>query len=302
MVSPSTSLPLVEVFPYGEHRLTLLRLRGRVWVVSTQVARMLGYSRVDVLGSLVTKKWSREFIQGHDWEQVTGPELNLLKVAVELASIQSTDHPTDGQTPRLPIQQMVSDGLSDLISPNTKGLILLTRSGLDMVLLKTNKEAGVALRRWLVDQVFPALREKGFYGQPLTEGQLERTREKRHRQREARRQREAQSRLIRDLNSALRIHDLRERQTAVIALLELLPSHFKADAAARIASSYHELLMGFAPRNVGPLELPLDAAMHDEIALRAKHAPRQVALAVLASLKALDGVHDTITIQAGGEE
>lgn len=133
----------IHPFAYEGHCLTVIELRGEVWCLCTEVALVLGYKKSSKLAELIRANWSGEFILGHDYLKVTGEELAALKEALRL-------------TP----QQGVSSGDADPISVSghTPNLLLLSRSGLDMALLKTRKEAGARLRRWLVDVVFPQLR------------------------------------------------------------------------------------------------------------------------------------------------
>ena len=49
------------------------------------------------------------------------------------------------------------------VNPHTRSLILLSRSGLNLVATKTEKPIGKALRRWLSREVLPEIQDTGCY-------------------------------------------------------------------------------------------------------------------------------------------
>ena len=117
-------------FEFGGHPLTVIEYSGERFFLASELSLALGYSRPDVLGNLMAREWAAEFQLGTDFNIIRGAELAALKK-------------TRG---------------SLVYARNS--LSVLTKSGAQLACIKTNKPIGVQLRRWLVDEVFPAL-ERG---------------------------------------------------------------------------------------------------------------------------------------------
>ena len=93
----------------------------------------------------ITGEWSGEFIEGVDFVRLTGKELAAVKAVLnevpESGRSKNNDSPESGESKRGGAQSM----------------LLLTRDGLNLALMKTRKPAGIRMRRWLASEVLPAL-------------------------------------------------------------------------------------------------------------------------------------------------
>lgn len=118
--------------------------RGRPCVIALAVGRALTYERAGKnLIDLLRDKWSAEVERGRDLDVLDGDSLRAFK-----ALLSDTDRQTVSSAARLAI---------------------LYESGFDLVLQKTEKPEGQALRRKLADEVLPKLRR----GQPVGGGAAE---------------------------------------------------------------------------------------------------------------------------------
>ena len=112
---------------------TPITFNGGVYFVAKDIGAALGYAND---GSKLTKKitsdWAGEFIEGTDYAMLRGKNLREFN-ALRFEGTES-------------------------VPSNSRSLLVLTESGVNMACMKTNKPIGVALRRWLADVVLPALR------------------------------------------------------------------------------------------------------------------------------------------------
>jgi prophage antirepressor-like protein len=132
------------------HSITTIEYKGRPAWIAREVGEALGYAD-EGRGFIttLTRNWAEEFIEGHDHTVLTGTELAEFKQLFK-----------------------DSDDLSlckNPIEPTAARVFLLFESGLNMALTKTDKEAGVKLRRFLVDEVLPQIVRTGSFNplQPL---------------------------------------------------------------------------------------------------------------------------------------
>lgn len=106
------------------------------------IGRQIG-DRLDYAGNgkrLVTRirrEWSSEFVEGRDYDMLTGDDLAALKTMLGQGTLEVPSH--------------------------TRNLMLLRESGLHLVLAKTDKPIGLRLRRFLADRVLPQLVRDGRY-------------------------------------------------------------------------------------------------------------------------------------------
>lgn len=113
--------------------LTTITLGGVAGWPAHEIGELLGYAHGGRrLVNAITGEWAAEFIENHDYVVITGKELAAVKAAV--------------------------NGTREAVSPYANKVIMLLEPGLDLVLLKTSKEIGRRLRRFLVDEVLPRLR------------------------------------------------------------------------------------------------------------------------------------------------
>lgn len=113
--------------------LTTVALNGVAGWPAFEIGLRLGYGKNGRrLVTAITGDWADEFIEGHDYVKISGRELAMLKTLL-------------GESP-------------DAVSPYTSEVVMLLEPGLDLVLVKTHKEIGRRLRRFLVDEILPRLR------------------------------------------------------------------------------------------------------------------------------------------------
>lgn len=122
---------ILETLFNNETLVTFVYDDKEVWLVH-QVSAALGYSRGDILGDNIRRKWSDEFVQGHHFYKVLGHEVPEI------------------------LGKNVCNRLSD--GCKTRHALLLTEAGLNRVLLKTRKLLGMQLRDHLDSVVLPQFR------------------------------------------------------------------------------------------------------------------------------------------------
>jgi prophage antirepressor-like protein len=133
---PMNQIQLFD-FAYDAHRrLTKVIYRGREAVVATEFGRLLGYAKKgSKLVDMISMRWANRFREGVDYDLLKGRDLQDFK-------------------------QLSPSGV---VAPSTAQLMILYTSGIDLVLLNTEKRVGNDLRHWLTDKVFPSLRTTGMY-------------------------------------------------------------------------------------------------------------------------------------------
>jgi hypothetical protein len=110
----------------------LIEFQGLLVVSTKQLGTWLGYADGGVaLVNLVCGGWSDEFIDGADVITLRGERLATFKAACKQLGL-------------------------DLVDKRAPSLMLLTMSGVQLVLARSEKPEGKAFRRWLVTEVIPA--------------------------------------------------------------------------------------------------------------------------------------------------
>lgn len=133
--STAKSTKELMVLEYQGHKVLEITFRGkRCWILADLEAS-LDYGPTK-LGGLIRDEWSREFIEGKHFDVIRGDELRALKNALTLTRYSG-------------------------VSANTRSVTVVYQEGLDLIILKTHKPQGQALRAVLVDHVIPQLRETG---------------------------------------------------------------------------------------------------------------------------------------------
>ena len=138
MPDPSVPTPVHPLLQtrFGGRPLNVLSSDGRPAWIARELGAALGYAQVGKrLVSRIRDEWAEEFIPGHDYAFLSGTDLAAVKDIVA----------------------------ADEISPATPSLLVLFEPGLHLVLVKTSKPAGRLLRRFIVDEVLPALARTGRY-------------------------------------------------------------------------------------------------------------------------------------------
>lgn len=136
MPDPRSSLPVHPLLRsrFAGRPLNVFSIDGRPAWIARELGAALGYAQTGKrLVSRIRDEWSEEFIAGHDYAFLSGTDLAAVKDIVA----------------------------ADVISPATPSLLVLFEPGLHLVLVKTSKPAGRVLRRFIVDEVLPALVRTG---------------------------------------------------------------------------------------------------------------------------------------------
>lgn len=127
-------------FDFDGQTLNTIIYRGRPCWVAKEVGNALGYpNNGRRLANKMLGEWNSEFMVGKDFVKIEGSELVDFKALFKL-------DPDFGSS----LKQV----------PN---LILLFEPGLYLVLAKTNKPAGKALRRKIADDILPQISRDGKY-------------------------------------------------------------------------------------------------------------------------------------------
>ncbi len=122
------------------HDLTTLRYKGQPCWLAQEIGQVLGYSaNGSKLVNKITQDWSNELLNSEDFFKIEGEELAELREAMSHFA-----------TPE--------SGAANPLNAKTRSLLLLTEQGVYLACIKSNKPAGVLLRRWLASEVLPALR------------------------------------------------------------------------------------------------------------------------------------------------
>jgi prophage antirepressor-like protein len=134
----SNHLPIVAEFE-GKPVTVFAWNDRHVWI-AREVGAAIGYSGEGKrLVSQITGEWASEFIPGHDYEILEGAALSDFK----------------------------RSSAGDAVAAKTnRELVVLYESGLHLALTKTDKPAGRALRRYLVDEVLPQIARTGTFQDP----------------------------------------------------------------------------------------------------------------------------------------
>jgi prophage antirepressor-like protein len=113
-------------------KVTVVEIEGHAVVHARQLGAWLGYAGDGAtLTETICGKWSDEFIEGADVITLRGERLATFKVACKQLGL-------------------------DLVDKRAPSLMLLTMSGVQLVLSRSEKPEGKAFRRWLVTEVIPA--------------------------------------------------------------------------------------------------------------------------------------------------
>ena len=132
----------VPVYTFDGHPLTVLMRDGRPHFVAVEVGAAIGYDDPSKLAEKIAGEWSSEFIDGTDYVTVRGEDARAISRVVR-KNAGEVETPESGVS---------SHG-------GARRLVLLTRDGLNLALMKTRKPAGVRMRRWLASEVLPALQQ-----------------------------------------------------------------------------------------------------------------------------------------------
>jgi prophage antirepressor-like protein len=133
---PMNQIQLFDFAYDAQRRLTKVIYRGREAVVAMELGQLLRYAKNGgKLVEMITTRWAEGLREGIDYDVLKGLDLQDFKDASPAGGVAS----------------------------KTSQLMILYTSGIDLVLLKTEKRIGDHLRHWLTDEVFPSLRKTGTY-------------------------------------------------------------------------------------------------------------------------------------------
>lgn len=173
---------------FNNTAITTFIFEGRPCWIALEVGRAIGYAgNGKGLVDTIHAKWSDELVDGSHYEVLTGARLKAFKALQELG-----DQKTPSHQPQM---------------------VVLYETGLWLVLTKTHRPAGKALRKVLADEVLPQLARDGRYlpEREVTEqGQMQ--------------VRDDHALRLRDLEYRERELDMRIRQTKAHALVTLIDS------------------------------------------------------------------------------
>lgn len=116
----------------GESR-AFLELNGKRCVPSPVLGRLLGYRPPSGLTTLIRREWAAEFAHGVDYALLVNENLNDFKACVKVM------------------------GITHVVRDRTSQLFVLFESGVNKVLLKTNRPDGVVVRDFLAKEIMPQL-------------------------------------------------------------------------------------------------------------------------------------------------
>ncbi|MEN0065953.1 MAG: hypothetical protein AAGA48_27680 [Myxococcota bacterium] len=116
-------------FEFEGQPLEVLQVDNQPMIEAGHLAEVMGYDRRNRLTDLIRGKWAAEFVEDRDYR-------------LRLHNGQSSNGGLNGKMRRR---------------------LFLTESGWNLVFIKTRKPIGVALRRFLADEVLPQLSRTGQY-------------------------------------------------------------------------------------------------------------------------------------------
>ena len=128
----------VKTLQFNDNSIHVITHNGEPCFIAAEVAEALGYSDPKGFTRKITRDWSDEF-QACDFFKVEDENLSEIRSAVSESHTALNIH------------------------YNTRSLLLLTRSGVNLACVLARTEQGRAFRRWLVDEVLPALQQSGSY-------------------------------------------------------------------------------------------------------------------------------------------
>lgn len=127
---------------FDGHRLTTLTIEGTPYWLAREVGEVLGYGdKGRALIEQISDEWASELMPERHYRKIVNGELAALKAII-------SDMPG--------VVRHVIDG-------RARSVTLLSREGLNRVLILTGKPVGIRFRDWLDADVLPAIQETGGY-------------------------------------------------------------------------------------------------------------------------------------------
>jgi prophage antirepressor-like protein len=128
--------PIIVAHSFNGTELMEIEYEGRPVFLASQVGLLLGYADPQRVTGNITAKWSEDLVEGQDIIRLTNGKLASFKTFMNCMPEQHS------------------------VDPHTRSLILLTESGAQLVAMLARTPQGRAFRRWLVDEVLPAWRQR----------------------------------------------------------------------------------------------------------------------------------------------
>lgn len=130
-------------FDFGGRPLTAVMHNGEPHIIARDLGRALEYGDDgSALPKIMARDWGSEFAEHRHFVVLKGDALAEAKRLLG-------QHPTS---------QLGESGSPSRVGARTASLVLLTEAGVDLVLIKTEKEVGKKLRAFLVEKIMPKLR------------------------------------------------------------------------------------------------------------------------------------------------
>lgn len=121
-------------FDFGGRPLTVVMHKGEIHYIARELGAVLDYANDGSrLSKKITADWSDEFAEGKHYTVLRDGDLADIK-------------------------RLGTESVPSPVDVRASSLMLLTEAGLDMVLIKTDKEIGKRVRAFVVDVIFPKLR------------------------------------------------------------------------------------------------------------------------------------------------
>ena len=133
----TSSAPMVRLLPtpmFGDLAVATVERKGVPIWSAHQISTALGYNS-DRIRIGVRGEWADEFREGTDYHLIAGGDLAPLK------------------------------GIG-VVGKNAPSAVFLTESGVYLAAVLARTDVARDLRRWLADEVLPAIRRTGSYGKP----------------------------------------------------------------------------------------------------------------------------------------
>ena len=246
----SACVPDTRAFEFEGQSVTTYFIDDRPCWLARDVGVLLGYSHGGKrLANKVAGEWAEEFVANTDFLRLDGKLLSSFKLLLE--------------------------GTDSVPSMTNSSLTVLFESGVNLASMLTRKPLGRRLRRWLAEEVLPALRRTGRYEVPAAEHaprvELRQLREERLRMREER-LRDQEERLVRS-GKAGAVREAADRAFAAGAIDEIsLAAHYVSAA---------EMVLGHALPGLQP-SLPEAWLTPTQIGERLGVSAQRVGLAITA--------------------
>lgn len=132
-----TKLPVFQIGTktLGQYEVLYFTYHGERVITAPDLEKLVKYAP-KTLAKRIREEWANEFQEGRDFDIIQGAELAAFNTALLSSATRNSNH---GR------------------------LLVLYESGVNLVLVKTEKHVGIEIRRWLTTEVMPSLARYGEY-------------------------------------------------------------------------------------------------------------------------------------------